>query len=186
MANEVRVKTGDIIVLANLTDWNPAAANNLGARTNQIDLTSLAAGAARQSEKFDFGALRASAYNLAAAIELLGAPIAGETVDFYLAFSPNGTPANANPGGVSGSDSAYTGYSLNLTNSLKQLSYVGSLILTVQNTPTVQIDTNIGVFSPPERYATLIVVNKTAADNLVGDAVEMSVLISPSFLYEIQ
>lgn len=185
MASELRVKTGTIIVLAN-TDHNPADINNLGERTKQIDLTSLAAGAARQSDKFDFGALRAGKYNLAAAIEFLTAPIASETIDFYLAFSPNETPANANPGGVSGSDSAYTGYSSNLKDSLEQLFYVGSLTLTVQYTTIVQIDTNIGVFIPPERYATLIVVNKAAADNLVGDAVEMSVLISPSFLYEIQ
>lgn len=180
MANEVRVKTGDIIVLADLTDWSPAAANNLGTRTKQIDLTSLAAGAARQSDKFDFGALRASAYNLAAAIEFATDPIADETIDFYLAYSPNGTPANANPGGVSGSDSQF------LIGYLEQSTFIGAMVLEAQATPTVQKDLNIGVFSPPERYATLIVVNRSAADNLVGNAVEMSVLISPSFLFEIQ
>lgn len=185
MSNEIRVKTGTSIILADSTH-SPNSVNNLGARTDQINLTSLAAGAARQSDKFDFGALRASAYNLAAAIEFAGDPIEGETVDFYLAFSPNQSPAEANPGGVSGSDSAYTGYSSNLDASLEQLFRVGSLILTDNYTPTVQKDTNIGVFSPPEQYATLIVVNNTAADVLMSDAEEMSVRISPSFLYEIQ
>lgn len=184
MANEVRVKTGTIIVLADLTDWSPAAANNLGTRTAQIDLTSLAAGAARQSDKFDFGALRVSAYNLAAAIEFATDPIAGDVIEFRLAYSPTVTPANANPGGVSGSDSAYTGYSANFEASLEQTTLIGTIVVTADYTPTIQKDLNIGVFSPPERYATLIVVNRTE-DVLMSDAVEMSVLITPN-IFEIQ
>lgn len=178
MPTEVLIKTGTIIVLADSTDHAPAAANNLGTRTDQIDLTSLAAGAARQSAKIDFGATRARKYNVIVAIEWATAPTAGETIDFYLAPSPSSTAANANPGGVSGSDSAYSGYSANLDDSLKQLIFIGSLVATVQATTTVQI-AQIGIFQPPERYATIVVDNSSAADNLVADAVEMSILISP-------
>lgn len=178
MPTEILQKTGTIIVLADSTDYSPAAVNNLGARTDQLDLTSLAAGAARQSDKFDFGATRARRYNMMAAIEPASAPAAGEQIDFYLAFSPNGTAANANPGGISGSDSAYTGYSANLDDSLKQLMFIGSMTMTVQATPTVQI-AQIGIILPPERYAALVVDNSMAADNLVANAVEMSVLITP-------
>ncbi len=177
--NDVLLAPGTIIVLADTTDYSPAAANSLGARTDQIDLTSLGAGAARQSAKFDFGALFERQINLAAAIEWATAPAAGETVEFYLAFSDDSAAANANPGGVSGSDSAYTGYSSNLDESLKQLFLVGVMVATPQATTTVQIDTNIGVFVPQERYATLLVVNRSAADAFVSDAVEMSVRMSP-------
>jgi hypothetical protein len=178
MANEVLQKTGTIIVLADITEYNPVAVNNLGERTDQIDLASLLAGEARESNKFDFGATRARQYSVMAAIEWATAPVAGETVDFYLAFSPNATPANANPGGVSGSDGAYTGYASNLDDSLEQLMYIGSMVVTVQATTIVQIAL-IGIFSAIEQYATLVVVNKSAADNLHNDAVEMSVLLTP-------
>jgi hypothetical protein len=178
MPSEILQKTGTVIVLANSGDHSPAAANNLGTRTDQIDLTSLAATAARQSDKFDFGATRARKYSMTAALEWATAPVAGEVVDFYLAFSPSATAANANPGGVSGSDAAYAGYSSNLDDSLKQLTFIGSFTLTVQATGTVQIAT-IGVFSTLNRYATLIVDNGSSADNLHNDGVEMSVLIEP-------
>ena len=178
MANEIRQKTGTIIVLADTTDHAPAAANNLGTRTDQIDLTSLAANAYRQSAKFDFTALRAAQYSLMVAIEFGTAPAAGEVVRFFLAPSPSATAANANPGGVSGSDSAYTGYSSNAADSVNQLMYLGSLVCTVQATTTIQIGF-ISIFSPPERYGTLVVHNNSAADAFVADAVEMSILITP-------
>jgi hypothetical protein len=179
MANEVLQKTGTAIVLADTTDHSPSANNNLGTRTDQIDLTSLAAAAARQSNKFDFGATRAKQYSLIAALEWATAPAAGEVVDFYIAFSPSGTAAVANPGGVSGSDAAYAGYSANLEDSLLQLTFIGSFVNTVQATTTVQIAT-VGRFDPLQRYGTLVVVNRSAADALMSDAVEMSVLIEPA------
>jgi len=176
-----KIIVGTIIVLADTTDHSPAAANDLGTRTDQIDLTSLGAGAARQSAKFDFGANRDLEYMMTVAIEFATAPAAGELVEFFLAFSPNTTAANANPGGVSGSDSAYAGYSSNLDDSLKQLKRVGVLVATVQATTTVQI-ANIGVFIPRHRFATLVVVNRSAGDAFVADAVEMSILIEPNTL----
>ena len=179
MPNEVLIKTGTAIVFADTTDYSPTAANSLGTRTNQIDLTSLAAAAARQSDQVDLGATRADRYHVMAALEYATAPAAGEVVAFYWAASPNGTAATANPGGVSGSDAAYTGTSGDtLANSIKQLELIGTFVLTVDATTTVQI-ADVGTFSPTERYGTLVVYNLSAADNLHSDAVEMSVLLDP-------
>ena len=48
------ISTGTAIIFADSTH-SPAANYNLGTRTIQIDCTDLAAGAARESVKFDFG-----------------------------------------------------------------------------------------------------------------------------------
>lgn len=169
---------GTAIVLADTTDYSPATANNLGTRTDQIDLTSVSNAAARQSAKVDFGANRAELWNLACAMEIAATPTAGNTIDFYLAPSNSGTAANNNPGGISGSDAAYTGYSSNLSASLKQLMYIGSMVTTAQATGTVQVCMSVGVFAPPERYGTVVVVNNSGAA-LHSDAVEMSVVLTP-------
>ena len=177
LPNYAKLSTGTPIVLADATDYSPAAANNLGTRTDQIDLTSLAAGAARQGDKFDFGTEWDIQYSLSAAIEWASSPVDGESIDFYIAFSPDATAANANPGNVSGSDSAYTGYSSDLNDSLSQLKYLGSMSA-VANT-SVQIQTQIITFVPTARYATLVVVNSSDADNFAADAIEMSVSLTP-------
>lgn len=180
MANDILLKSGTAILLGHSADYNPSANNILiaGGITIELDLTSLAALSARQSAKFDFGSTRAERYKITAALEFATAPIAGETVDFYLAFSPQATAAVGNPGGVSGSDSAYAGYSANLDASIKQITFVGAFPLTVQATTDVQ-KCEIGVFVPTHRYATLIVDNRSAGDALHSDADEMSVLIEP-------
>lgn len=162
------------IVLANSGDYS----GDLGDQTDQIDLTSLAALAARQSAKVDLGATRAPLYSVFAAIEFATAPVVGETIDFYWSPSPSVTAATANAGGASGADAAYDGYSANLADSLKQLEFIGSLVLTVQATTTVQFGL-IGLLVPRLRYGSLIVVNSSAADNLLADAVEMGVLLHP-------
>lgn len=181
MANEVLQKVGTQISFADHAgDFAPAAANSLeqGTPTDvQLSLASVADDAARQSAKFDFGATRAAQFSLMAAMEIAATPVAGQTIEFYLAPSPDATAANGNPGGVSGSDAAYTGYSSNLDNSLKQLLFIGAMVVTAQATGTVQIGF-IGVFSPPERYGSLIVVNRSGA-SLHSDDVEIHVVIGP-------
>jgi hypothetical protein len=173
---------GTAIILADTTDFSPTAANSFGSRTDQIDCTSLAAGAARQSTKFDFTANMDAEYTLAAAIEFATAPAAGEVVNFYIGYSNNGTAGTANPGGLGGTDAAYTGYSSNLADSLKQLDFIGSMSLTVQATTTIQIDTAVGTFSPRHRYGILVVENASAADAFHSDMVETSFAIIPRVL----
>lgn len=165
---------GTHIVVADLTDY----AGDLGTRTDQIDLTSLAAGAARQSAKLDFGVNRAQLWDMYAAIEFAVAPVSQCNVDFYIGFSPSATAGTANPGGTSGSDAAYTGTAGDtLDDSLPQLDYIGSLFATSDATTVVQFS-NIGWFKTPQRYGNLVVDNN-CGQAFVADAVEMAVQIIP-------
>jgi len=172
------VQVGTQIVLADTTDYSPTAANNLGTRTDQIDLTSLANAAARQSAKVDLGASRAFGYNVMAALEFAVAPGDGVTVDFYWAPSNSATAGTNNPGGVSGSDAAYTGTTgSTIDESVLQLQYIGSFSCTNDATTAVQI-AQVGTFAPQERYGSMVVYNN-AGQALHSDAVEMSISITP-------
>jgi len=160
------------------TDFSPTAANSLevGTPTDcQLDLTSVADGAARQSAKVDLGANRARYYAVRSVIEYASGVAAGDVTEFYWAPSGSATAGTGNPGNVSGSDAAYTGYSSNLADSLFHLQLIGSVRATAQVTTTVQV-AEVGVFSPTERYGSLIVV---AGDGFVADAVEQHVVFDP-------
>ena len=173
---------GTILVVADTTDHGPAAANNLGTRTDQIDCTDLAGGAARQSDKLDFTANMDEEYVLAAAIEMEAtpAPASGEVVDFYMAWSNNTTAGTANPGGIGGADAAYTGTGGDsLDDSVKQLDFLGSMVLTADVTGTVQIDMAISTFKPRARWGTLVVYNRAASAAFHSDMDETSFLITP-------
>jgi len=186
LPDSAKLVIGTIIVVADTTDHAPAAANNLGTRTDQIDCTDLAAGAARQSAKIDFTANIDLEYVLACVVEWEATPeiAAGETLDFYMAWSHSATAATGNPGGVSGLDSAYTGYAAGLLdNSLKQLHFLGSMVMdNVITTDQAQIDTAIVTFTPRARYGTLVVDNSAAAAALHSDMVETSFVITPLVL----
>jgi len=176
MANEVLQKNGTAVVFADTTDYSSTVSSLT--RTDQIDLTSVASAAARQSAQADFGATRARQYKVMVGIEYAVAPASGVVCDFYLAPSPSITAANANPGGVSGSDAAYTGTAGDsLADSLKQLDYIGSLVLTADATTTVQYG-SIGMVSDTTRYNSIVVVNN-GGQALVSDAVEMYVAFVP-------
>jgi hypothetical protein len=171
-------QVGTVIVLADTTDHSPATNNNLGTRTDQIDLTSVADSAARQSDKLDFGASRAPMYSMYAAFEFAATPVAGETVEIYLAPSMSTTAAVGNPGGVTGSYAAYTGTSAStLEESVLQLMYIGNFVCTDDLTGTVQIS-QIGQFVPPERFGSIVVKNESGAA-FHSDMVETSILITP-------
>lgn len=167
------------------TDFTaPTAANDLRKTTDgsqetdvQLDLTSVASGSARQSTKFDFGAVRARKYAIRGALEMAATPTAGLTVDLWLAPSQSGTAGTGNPGGASGSDSAYAGYSSNLEASKLQLQYIGQFVLTAQTTGTVQIAEG-GTFSPRERYASLVVINR-GGSAFHSDAAEINIVFDP-------
>lgn len=182
MANEVLQKTGTQLVFADhANDFNPAAGTSLeqGTPTDvQIQLASVGDTAARQSAKVDLGATRAAQYGVGAAFEIASTPTAGDVIEIYWAASPDATAGNGNPGGVSGSDAAYTGYSSNLAASVKQLELIGVFICTAQATGTVQVQTRCGVFSPTERYGTLVVKNESGAA-LHSDDVEIHVVLTP-------
>jgi hypothetical protein len=183
MASEVGIKrTGAIavpIIFANIATHSPSALNNLGTATTQLNLTSIAAGAARQSDKVSLsvGTIRAETYGVTAAIEFASAPAGTGTVDFYWAPSPSATAGTGNPGNVTGVDGAYSGYSSNLASSLGHLLFIVSMPVTVQGATTVQVAA-IGEFVPTEQWGSLIVVNNTSVA-FVANAVQMSVLFTP-------
>jgi len=159
-------------------DFSPAAATSLeqGTPTNvQLSLASVAAAAARQSAKLDLGSTRAPAFTVMAALEFASGVVAGETVTLYWAASPDATAANGNPGGVSGSDAAYTGTTgSTVAESVRQLLKIGSFIATDDATATVQV-AYIGRFAPPTQYGSLVVVNNTTPA-LHSDDVEMHIV----------
>lgn len=189
MANKVLLDEQDgtpvqISFADHATDFSPTAANSLevGTPTDvQLDLTSLADGSARQSAKVDLGAIRAPAYHVRCAFEMAATPTAGDIIELYWAPSGSGTAGTANPGGVSGADAAYSGYSSNLADSVKQLIYIGAFVCTVQVTTTVQIAEVQGMLVPPERYGSLVVKNESGAA-FHSDAVESHVVFDPVFL----
>jgi len=72
-------------------------------------------------------------------------------VDVYWAASPHATAGTLNPGGCSGVDAAYTGTSGDsLDDSLMQLQYLGSISLTADADPLLQIQTF--TLFPQHRY----------------------------------
>jgi hypothetical protein len=173
MPNEILHKTGTAVVFADSTDYS--STNSGLTRSDQIDLTSLADNAARQSAKVDLGATRSRLYAVRVAIEFDVAPTAGEAVEFYWSASASATAGTGNDAGASGSDSAYKASEEDEWK--KQAMFLGALIATNDAATTVQMQT-IGFFTPPERYGQVIVVNKSG-QALEGDAVEMLVALIP-------
>ena len=173
MANEILIKDSTQIVWADVTDFGGSPV----ARTVQIDLTSLANGAARQGVKVDLGALRATRQDATLRIELDVAAASGATVSLWWAPSPSGTAGTANPGGVSGTDAAYTGTAGDsLADSIQQLQWVGALVCTSDADTVIQQQTFS--FAPLSRYGSPVVYN-TSGQAFEGDAVEMSIIFTP-------
>lgn len=165
-------------------DFSPTAANDLrhASATDtevQLALASVANAAARQSAKFDFGALRGP-MQARCAFELAATPTAGNTISLYIGYSQHSTAATANPGNLSGSDAAYTGYSSNLAASLRHLDYIGDFVCTAQATATVQVGRGSRIFVPKERYGILVVYNNSGAA-FHSDDVECHVVLDPVF-----
>lgn len=131
--------------------------------TPTCTIGALASDTARQCAKADLqiGATGdlASRYRVHFQIDTGGtAPTAGLTVVLYASFSSSGTAGTDNDCGASGSDAAYTGYSSNLTNSLRSCTPICTLVLTnVSN----QEHVTTCLFAAPTRYVNFIVVNRS-------------------------
>lgn len=173
MANEILHKQGTPVVFSDTTDYS--ATNSGFTRTAQIDLTSIANGAARQSDKADLGATRARLYAVRVGIEYDVAPTAGTVTEFYWSASTSGTAGTGNDGGASGADGAYKAGEEDEWK--KQLIWLGNLVNTNDAATTVQYQT-IGFFTPPQRYGQVVVLNKSG-QAYEGDAVEMFVALVP-------
>lgn len=176
MANKILVQTDTPIVFADTDDYSSSVTGL--ARTHQLDLTGISSGAARQSEKADLGANRAKQYRVFVGVEFATDPADNNRIEIWWAGSPSSTAGNANPGGVTGSDADYTGTAgSSLAESLQQLEYLGSLVLTNDNTTVVQYG-YVGVLQNPDRYGSVVLFNNSD-DALHSDAVEMLVALIP-------
>lgn len=183
MANKILVKLDTTPkVFADLTDY----AGDGGARNEQIDLTSLPEGEARQSNKENFPSKFPHRYIVTARIEYALAPAVGDTVGLYFApsLTDDDDAGGANPGGISGQDSAYTGTpGSTLEESLKELQFIGSLMATQDASPVVQQQTF--KMTMASQYGSLVVVNTSSTVEFHTDAVEMSITFTP-YEYEVQ
>jgi hypothetical protein len=177
MATDILYADGTPVVWADTTDYSSTLSGLT--RTHQIDLTSVAAAAARQGAKADLGATRAMDFVVLACMEPQTAPGSGETIEIYWAASPHTTAGNANPGGTSGADAAYTGTAGDsLADSLLQLDFIGSLVATSDAAGTPQYQ-QVGVLHNIPRYGMPVVFNDTAVSLNTTDAVEMFIALLP-------
>lgn len=174
MANEILIKNGTQIVWADTTDFGDSPV----ARTVQLDLTSLASGAARQGVKVDLGETRAPRQDVTLRFEFDVAPASpGKGVSVYWAPSESGTAGVANPGGVDGTDSAYTGTAGDsIADSIAQLQLIGILVVTSDAAAVVNQQT--WALYPLCRYGSPVIWNE-ANQAAEGDAIEMSLIFTP-------
>lgn len=180
-AGDITVAMGTPICWADSSDYN--SANSGITRTHQIDLTSLADGAARQGAKADLGATRAPGYAVKCCFELDVAPTAGTKWEVYWSSSYSGTAGTGNDGGssVTGADAAWTpggGAEADIDEFKRQLIMIGVMTLTADAAATYQVATINSYFCPPTRYGQPIVKND-AGQAAEGDAVEMYIALIP-------
>lgn len=179
MATNLVLETdGTPIVWADETDYAGGSAVG-GTRTHDLDLTDLLFTAARQGIVADLGATRSLEYAITLGVEFKTgeAPESGETVDLY--WGPSISASTGFQGGLAGTDAAYTGTAGDsLADSLKQLTFIGSISLTVDVVGVPQLDT--WIFKPPTRFGQPVVVNSTDAEDFNDvDAEEMFVRMVP-------
>jgi hypothetical protein len=177
MANEILLKEGTKITWAS-TDFSPTDSNLSG--DYLLTLTDLADSAARQGAKCDFGVGRAARYAVMCRFEMNVAPAAGQAIDVYWAASSSGTAANDNAGGTTGTDIAYKAG--DEAEWVKQLSLIGSLIVTADADTIIQTAIINDQWTPPTRYGMPVVLNSTGQPfegEVSGEAVEMCVSFQP-------
>lgn len=182
MPNKILVATNTTpIVFADTVDYEGDGGNF----THQITLEGLVGGAARQSDKADMdtgGVTNRFPRTFAVTVRLNydAAPAEiGTSTDIYWASSVSSVAAIANPGGVTGSDSAYTGTAgSTLGESLKDLQFLGPLMLTFDGSSIIQQATFLVTL--PTQYGTLVVVNDILGEGILANpGVNLSVTFTP-------
>ncbi len=178
--NNVLQKTGTVLIFADST-YSPGSNTTLGTRTDDIDCVGLTTAQAREGVKADLGAVHAGLFRVDMTTELASDPAAGGSMDLYWAESHSATAAVGNWAGLTGADADYAGYSGHtLAESLRQLTYIGSLPIGVQNTADGVVIGPVGVFTAVQRYGVLVVHNNTSV-TLHSDSIEMAVRFTPVF-----
>lgn len=184
MATEVLTKYGTQIrfcVSGSLVPADDATNLTIGSPTNvTLTLSGVVSAAARQSNKADLGATRASRFEVLGSFDFTGeTPSATGHVALYWAPSTSATAANGNVAGNSGVDAACPDGalgSITLAEFLKQCQYIGEL--PTHDGAVVQNGLINPAFQPTSRYGQLIVVNN-AGDDFEADNVEAHVVFNP-------
>lgn len=178
---DITLEMGTPICWADTTDYN--STNSGITRTHQLDLTSLADGAARQGAKADLGTNRAPSYAVKACIEMAAAPTARTVIEFYWSSSFSATAGTGNDGGssVTGADAAWApggGAEADIDEFKLQLQMIGILSLSADAQPTYQVAMINPDFAPATRYGQPIIKNDGgwAFD---ADAIQMYVALIP-------
>jgi len=172
---------GTPICWADETDYDDTVSGI--ARTNQIDLTGLAATDAWQGAKVDLGATRPPAYAVKICVEIDVNPAAGGAVELYWSSSCSGTPATGNDGGVesTGADSDWDGVAGGAA--AERGEYKNHLIFIGQlgvgaDADVLMVKTVNPYFVPPTRYGFPILFNNSS-QAFHGDADEMYIALIP-------
>lgn len=182
MANKVLITVGTQITFADhATDFVGGAAKTsleqAGSTDVQLDLTSLADTAGRESAKVDLGAARAALYSVMASFEFAATPTVGDLVELYWAPSPDATAANGNVQNIDGVDAAAPSGIGTLAELVQLCQLIG--VFSVSDDITGAVQTGyIGIFSPAERHGILVVKNESGAA-FHSDAVESHIVFSP-------
>lgn len=157
----------------------PTGVSDLSDGTPEVvDLTisSIAAGAAINSDQVDLGITRPQLMNLNGAFEWFAAITAGGFLSFYWSGSNHSGVGTGNPGKPDGVDGAYTGDGGGtVAESVPQMKFIGSFRTT--DLQGVQI-AYIGSFVPVFRYGQLIIVNNSSTTVCGTDDIESSILMS--------
>lgn len=114
---------------------------------------------ARQSATIDLGAEWDQWWKMETEFEMAATPTAGNAINIHGSFNTSSGGGQAN---TSGSDAAYTGYSNNISDALRQIELLGVHVCTSQATATVQ-KCDAGRFRPTGRYLNLVVHNQSGA-----------------------
>jgi len=120
--------------------------------TNAIAWDALANGSGRMSASFDLGAQWDQEWAFWATVETGTAPAAGAIVEYYIAWSYNGTVW---PGKVTGSEAAYP---TTVADNKKQLGTPVHVLVATADANTA-ITQNVRRFFPPARYGVLVPIN---------------------------
>jgi len=180
-AGDITIGQGTAICWADTTDYDDT--NSGIARTDQIDLTSLADGDARQGEKVDLGAARTPSYAVLVGLEFAVAPTAGEVVHILWSSSYDSTAGTGNTGGAAstGADADWDPGGAgedDRAEYMRHLTRIGTFIAAEDATTTYQVVCVNECFEPPTRYGFPIVFNQ-AGQALEDDAVEMFIALIP-------
>ena len=179
--NNILQATGTVLIFANST-YSPGTNTTLGTLTDDIDAAGLTTGQAREGVKADLLAVHAPFFSVDMTTELATDPAAGGSMDLYWGESHSASAAVGNMAGLTGADADYAGYSVHtLAESLKHLTYIGSLPMGVQNEADGVVIGHVGVFSAFQRYGVLVIHNNTSV-TLQSDSIEMAVRFTPFFL----